>query len=308
MRIVLTDKDLGSGSFPSDVQVIKIGIKNLSNYNGNEDVVAIAGSRAMAIETAKMNLPGLKLFQLTSAGFDGVPTPDFRKKGVSVANAGSVYSAPIAETVILGMLLMAKRLHKNPNNRRIKIERHYDATISEVMGKKILIMGTGNIGTAIASRLQGFEAIVDGYNRSASSKPQYSKILSGRVELQEHIGEYDYIISTLPDTDETRGFINAELMNKMSSNAVIINVGRKAVFNEEDLYQALKNGKINGAVLDMFEKIPNPISNKFRRLHNTIVMPGVSAISKEVNSRLRELMEDNVGRVLTDKEPRYVIN
>lgn len=77
-------------------------------YDHNRDVVAIAGSRAIAIKADKMDFPGLKLVQLTSAGFDGVPLAEYRDKGVMVANAGSTYSVPIAETVVLGMLLMAK--------------------------------------------------------------------------------------------------------------------------------------------------------------------------------------------------------
>lgn len=308
MKIILSDKELGLAKFPKDVKVVKINIKNLSHYNNNSDIIVIAGSRAMAIETVKMTLPNLKLFQLTSAGFDGVPIEDFREKGVAVANAGAVYNVPIAETVILGMLLMAKRLHKNPNNRHIKFKRHYDATITELMAKKILILGTGNIGTSIANRLQGFEAEVDGYNRTAFIKPPFSKILSGRKELLEHVGEYDYIISTLPDSDSTRGIIDKELFDRMLQNAVIINVGRKTVFVEDDFYQALKSRRINGAVLDTFEIFPNPITNKFRRLSNVIVLPGVSAISREVNERLQEFITGNISALLQGRELASIIN
>lgn len=125
MRIVLTDKNLDNSGFPSDVQVVKITYKTMDAYDHNRDVVAIAGSRAIAIKADKMDFPGLKLVQLTSAGFDGVPLAEYRDKGVMVANAGSTYSVPIAETVVLGMLLMAKKLHTNPNNRHAKIQRHY---------------------------------------------------------------------------------------------------------------------------------------------------------------------------------------
>lgn len=219
-----------------------------------------------------------------------------------------MYSAPIAETVVLGMLLMAKRLHKNPNNRHIKIQRHYEATITEIAGKHVLILGTGNIGTAIAARLKGFETTVDGYNRSKKEKPEYARILSGREELIKHIGEYDYIISTLPDSKETRGFINKEILSQMSKDAVIVNVGRRAVFNEMDLFQTLRSNQINGAVLDMFEKLPNPITNRFRRLSNVIVLPGVSAISREVKVRLREDISQNVLAAIKGETIKNIIN
>ena len=301
MRVVLTEKELGAPALPDDVRIQRFKSRDILGFNNNRGIVAIVGSRATAKLAATINLPELKLFQLTSAGFDGVPTDLFKERGVAVANAGTVYSVPIAETVVLGVLLMAKRIRKNPNNRRFKLLRGYDSTITELKGKKILIMGAGNIGTAIADRFAGFEAEIDGYDVFPVNKPQYGKIIVGRDNLLQCVGEYDYIISTMPDTCQTRGFIDRELLDKTSA-AVVVNVGRRAVFNEDDLYRALKNKTLNGAVLDMFEKIPNPITNRFRRLSNVIVFPGVAAISKEVNERLRNHMVKNV-RALVSGEP-----
>lgn len=307
MRIVLSDKSLDGFTFPEDVEVKRASLKSMEAFDGNPDVVAIAGSRAMAKKAAAMDLPGLKLYQLTSAGFDGVPCQSFREKSVDVANAGSVYSAPIAETVVFGILYMAKRLHPNPNNRHLKLQRGY-AQITEIAGKKILVMGAGNIGTAIASRLQGFEAQVDGYDPFCPEKPEYKKMLRNKEQLLETLGEYDYIISTLPANEETEGFIDAELFSCMKNTAVIVNVGRKAVFNEKDFYQALKSKRIGGAVLDMFEKLPNPITNPFRRLSNVVVLPGVAAISREVNERLKAHMYRNLCACLNGETIQNVIN
>ena len=94
----------------------------------------------------------------------------------------------------------------------------------------------------------------------------------------------------------------------MKNTAVIINVGRKAVFNNDDFYNALKGRKIGGAVLDMFEKIPNPITNKFRRLRNTIILPGVAAISQEVGPRLKTYIENNIFALVENREISNVIN
>ena len=307
MKFVLSDKIITNYNYPEDTTVKTVSYKDLDNYNNNEKVVAIAGSRAMAIKCANMNLPSLKLFQLTSAGFDGVPLEKFAEKGVMVANAGTVYSAPIAETVVFGILQMAKKLRKNPNNRNFKIYRHYNQ-ITELSGKKVLIMGAGNIGTAVADRLLGFDMEIHGYDPYCAQKPQYSKILRNRDDLKANLDKYDYIVSTLPDNDETKGSINKELFDCMKKSAVIINVGRKAVFNENDFYVALKSKKIGGAVLDMFEKIPNPITNKFRRLKNVVVLPGVSAISREVNDRLKDHMYKNIISSLNEEEISNVIN
>lgn len=307
-KIILSDKDLSEFDFGSNVTVKKVNINTLSDYANNESVLAIAGSRAMAIKCSEIALPSLKLFQLTSAGFDGVPCEAYAKKGVAVANAGSVYSVPIAETVVFGILQMAKKIRNNPNNRHFNLLRGYDKFITELDGKKVLIMGAGNIGTAIAQRLLGFGVAIDGYDPYCQPKIEYKRILRTKDELLSCLGEYDYIISTLPDTEETKGFINKELFNLMKSTAVIVNVGRKAVFDNSDFYNALKSREIGGAVLDMFEKIPNPVTNKFRRLKNVITLPGVAAISKEVNPRLKEHMAKNILAAINDEPIKCVIN
>lgn len=307
MRIVLTDKDLDNSVFPSDVQVVKITYKTMDAYNHSSDVVAIAGSRVMAIKAEKMDFPSLKLFQLTSAGFDGVPLKELGDKGVMVANAGNTYSVPIAETVVLGMLLMAKKLHSNPNNRQAKIQRRY-TEIQELYAKKVMILGTGSIGMEIAKRLSGFDMTVGGYARSDRERPYFNRVICGRQKLAEEIGNYDYVISTLPDSKNTRGFFDKGLLSKMKRTSVIVNVGRKSVFIEDDLFAALKEKSIGGAVLDMFESIPNPITNRFRRLRNVIVFPGVSAISQEVNGRLKMYCETNIVSAIEGKKAAGIVN
>lgn len=306
-KIILSDKKVRIDAFSSNIKIEYVTIKTLEKYNNNNNVIAIIGSRAMAIKAINMKLEGLKLFQLTSAGFDGVPYKEYSKKNILVANAGSVYSVPIAETVIFGILSIAKKLHSNPNNRHIKIQRNYN-TITELANKNILIMGAGNIGTAIANRLSGFEMNIDGYDPFCIEKPEYRKIIRSRKELVSLINEYDYIVSTLPDNNQTKEFINAELFNNMKKTSIIINVGRRATFNENDFYQVLKKKRIGGAVLDMFEKFPNPIQNKFRRLSNVIVLPGVAAISQEVRERLQKHIITNIIKLLNGNELINVIN
>ena len=122
------------------------------------------------------------------------------------------------------------------------------------------------------------------------------------------IANYDYVISTLPDNESTRGFFDKELLSRMKKTSVIVNVGRKAVFNENDLFTALKSKSIGGAVLDMYERIPNPVTNRFRRLRNVVVLPGVSAISQEVNGRLKMYCRANLLSILEGKKILGIVN
>lgn len=306
MRIVLTDKDLDTSFYPKDVIVKKITYHQMELFNHNSEVCIIAGSRKMSNKANQMDLPGLRFFQLTSAGFDGVPIKELMGKGVLISNVGSTYSIPIAETVVYGLLMMAKKLHSNPNNRHIKIQRHYNE-LSELFEKRVMILGAGSIGTEIAKRLSGFEMIVNGYAQKNGDRPFFNSIICDRQILEKDICNYDYIISTLPDNRNTQGFIDMNLITKMHCSAIFVNVGRTNVINQEDLYRALKKKYIGGAVLDMFEKLPNPITNRFRRLNNVIVLPGVAAISQEAAARLKRFCSDNIYCVLQSKTPICII-
>lgn len=306
-KIILSTIPLDPQELPYSCRVQQISERTLVSYDGNEHVTAIVGSRSMSKLVACMNFPGLKLFQLTSAGYDGVPQEQYRSNHVDVCNAADIYSVPIAETIIYGMLQMAKRLRRNPNNCTPKFLRGY-RLISELSGKKVLIIGMGSIGSAVAKRLKGFGMLIDGYARSTRSNPLYQNVIVGKDELLEKLHDYDYVVSSLPENEHTKHFVDADFLHVMNSNAVFINVGRRSTMDEKALWNALKTHQIGGAVLDMFERLPLPFLNPFRRLSNVIVLPGVAAVSKEVHVRLRNLVQNNVGAVLRGTSPSHIIN
>ena len=224
-----------------------------------------------------------------------------------MANAGSVYTAPVAETAVFGLLLLAKRLRCDPERRRPKLTRRY-AEITELAGKRALILGAGSIGTAIADRLAGFEMRVDAYDPYCAESDRFEALFRDRAALEAAIGDYDAVISALPDNDTTRGFVDEALISLMKPGAFVVSVGRLAAFDRGALYRALKEKRLGAAALDIFEKAPNPITNKFRRLHNTVVFPGVAALSREVGARLTAHLTRNVCAALSGGEISNVIN
>lgn len=304
--IILSEIQLNEKKIPKDFNIIYLN-NNIKMYSGNKDVIVIVGSRALSRKVNNLKFDNLKLFQLTSAGFDNVPLQSFKNKGVIVCNAGDVYSIPIAEAVIYSMLLMCKKYWKNPNFHFLRPMRHYKY-ISELNKKKVLILGAGNIGTSIAKMLKGFQMEVFGYDPYCAEKEDFLKIIRNRNELTELLASIDFLVSTLPENEETIGFLDSNLLSLLKKEAIIINVGRKSTINNNDLYNCLRYKKINGAVLDMFEKIPNPFTNKFRRLKNVIVLPGVAAISKECKNRLKDLVTFNIIAVYKDKPLSNVVN
>lgn len=299
--LVFSEETIDRGLLPAGVRLGRL------DAAGRAEIEAAVCCRATAKKIAAMDLPKLRLVQLTSAGFDGVPLDEFSRKGIRVANAAGVYGVPIAETVVFGMLQMAKRFRRNPNHRRVRFARGY-SWIGELSGKTVLILGAGHIGTEVAKRLAGFQMTVLGYDVFSGAQEGFARIFGGREELKAALGECDYVVCALPDTGETRGLLNAELIGRMKPGAVVVNVGRRAVLNETDLYRALKSGALGGAVLDMFEWFPNPVTNRFRRLGNVVVLPGVAAISTESRLRLRQLIVRNLAKVACGQEPEYVVN
>lgn len=258
-----------------------------------EDSVFCVCSRGFAKSIAGKEPNNLAFIQLTSAGFDGVPLEYYSSKGVVVANAGEVYSIPIAETVVYSLLHFAKSFRRDPDNRRPRITRGYDS-ICELAGAEALILGTGSISSEVVKRLSSFDVLIDGYNPHYSLKPGYRTVIQDFSKLKRIASKYRFVISALPDNQDTRGLLRKDFFEAMSPEAIFVNVGRRVTLVEHDLYFALKTRKIRGAVLDMFELVPNPITNPFRRLDNVVVLPGVAAVSEESKRRLCELIEENV--------------
>jgi phosphoglycerate dehydrogenase-like enzyme len=299
--LVFSEQKIDPSLLPEGVRLVRLDAADMP------DIEVVVCCRATARRLAGRNMPKLKLIQLTSAGFDGIPLETYAQKGVRVANAAGVYSVPIAETVVLGMLQIAKKFRENPNNRRVKYTRGY-SLISELAGKTVMILGAGNIGTEVARRLAGFQMTIVGYDVSSAAKEGYGRIVSDRDALKCVLKDSDYVVCTLPGTGETREMVNAELIADMKPGCVFVNVGRRTTVNESDLYHALKTRRLGGAVLDMFEWFPNPVTNRFRRLSNVIVLPGVAAISKECTLRLHQFVARNLVKVMRGEQPEHVVS
>ena len=106
----------------------------------------------------------------------------------------------------------------------------------------------------------------------------------------------------------TEGLLNKSIFDLLKPTVTIVNVGRKKLINDKDLLAFLKTNRDAVAVLDMFEKIPNPITNPYRRLKNVLVLPGVTAISQEINLKLERLVRDNISRYEQSQTLLNIIN
>lgn len=292
MGIVLTDSGKYCPDFPGRM-VISQG--SLSSLEGNADVIAAFCSRGMARMLLSKDFPSLKVIQLFSAGYDGLDLELVKKKGITLCNAANVYNIGMAEFVVYSMLASAKKYHRSIKNHSVRLLRNYHF-LTELNGKTVGIMGCGNIGGQIAKRLSAFDMRVIGYDAITSDRPFFEKIY-GLEEKDSFVPQCDYLVCCVPLMKSTERMLNKDWFGLMKPSITIVNVARKSVICDKDLIAFLKKHKDATAVLDMLEKIPNPITNPYRRLSNVLVLPGVTAASKESMERLHSLLLDNLSRM-----------
>ena len=223
--------------------------------------------------------------QLTSAGYDRVPMDEIEKRHIEIHNARGVYSIPMAEFAIAGVL----DLYKDMERFREQQKRHEWAknrNIRELAGSRVLIVGCGSVGTECAKRFRAFGCQVIGIDLHVRNDSNYDAIKELRA-LQEEASYADVMILTLPLTDETRGLIDKEILD--SFKGILVNISRGGVIDQKALEQW------NGAsVLDVFEEEPPKESSPLWDKENTIVTPHNSFVGNGNTERLRKLILTNL--------------
>ena len=167
-------------------------------------------------------------------------------------------------------------------------------------------MGCGNIGKQIAKRLSAFDMRVIGFDTKVESNSFFDKIY-GENGKQIFISQCDYLVNCIPLTPNTERMLDKSWFSLMKKDITIVNVARKELINNSDFLSFLKENHDVTAILDMFELIPNPITNPYRRLSNVLVLPGVTAISNESLERLHDLLRKNRDNFINSKPLLNVI-
>lgn len=301
MKLILTDiPKYCPNDIPGGYCLRQVDTKSVKEYDSNADVEVILCSRSLAASLKGIHLPSCRLVQLFSVGYDDLDLSYFKERNIPLCNASGIYDNALAEYVVYAMLLYAKRFHRSLKNRMFRIFRNYHY-MTEIAGKTVGILGCGSIGSAVARRLTGFGVRVVGYAKTTTSKEGFDQIYKGG-DIVKLFSESDFIVNVLPHDDSTVGLIDDALLKHCKQTMTFINIGRESVFKEEDFYQYLKRNKDVTAILDMFDILPNPITNKYRRLSNVLVMPRIAAISQESGRGLIELLTHNINASIIGSE------
>ena len=230
----------------------------------------------------------LKKIQLTSAGMDRVPLHYIRENGIELSNAAGVYSIPMAEFAIGGILQLYKGSRGFTDSQRTH-RWEKQRGLLELFGKTVCIVGTGDVGRELAKRLSAFDCHVIGVNRTLRSLPGFDEVLP-LTELQDAAARADILVCCLALTDETRGLINREVFAALPDGAVFVNVSRGQLADELALIEWLRSDRAFGAVLDVFETEPLPTDSPLWDMNNVILSPHNSFVGEGTHKRLSDLI------------------
>lgn len=228
----------------------------------------------------------LRLIQLTSAGLDRVPLDYVRAHSIELHNAAGVYSVPMAEFAVCGILQFYKQSRFFAENQtQHKWETHRG--LLELSGKRVCILGCGDVGREIAKRLKAFGCRITGVNRTVREIPDYDEVLP-LDRLPDAVSVCDILICCIALTPETRGIISKEVFDLLPTGAIFVNVARGALTDEAALTTWLQSG--GHAVLDVFEEEPLSESSLLWGMGNVILTPHNSFVGDGNRVRLWKII------------------
>ncbi len=233
----------------------------------------------------------LRYIQLTSAGFDRVPLDYIEKHSIEIHNAKGVYSIPMAEYAIYGVLQLYKQGEFFlTNQKQHKWEKHRG--LLELYGKTVCIIGCGSVGTECAKRFAAFGCSVIGVDKYPREDLAYQKMVSLEM-LPQVMPEMDIIVLTIPLDEFSRHLIGKKELASMKDRSVIVNISRGAVVDNEAMISHLKQGRLS-AVLDVFEEEPLQESSPLWAMNNVVLTPHNSFVGENNAERLWTVIFENL--------------
>jgi D-3-phosphoglycerate dehydrogenase len=222
----------------------------------------------------------LKVIVRGGAGLDTIDHEYAKSKGIAVMNTPLANSLSVAELAVGYMFMLARSLYRATSTMKAEKWDKKSFEGDEIGGKTLGLVGLGNIGQETAKRALALGMNVIAYD------PYVKDVNSVKlVTLDELLAQADYISLHLPKTKESANMIGAEQFAKMKKGVRIINCARGGIINEDALYEALTNGTVAGAALDVFAEEP-PTDWKLLKLDNVIASPHIGAATKEAQARV----------------------
>lgn len=242
------------------------------------------------------NFKSLRFIQLTSAGFDRVPLDDIKQRGISIYNARGVYSIPMAEWTVFRVLEHYKQgLFFSEMQREKSWTKN--RSLREIFGKQVAVVGAGNVGQEVAKRFQAFGARTTGFDIHDNAIEGFDGM--NLIEtLYDKITLYDVVVVTAPLLPSTRGLISREILLAMKSGAILVNIARGGLIDEQAMCEVLAKRKDIYAALDVFEGEPLSVNSPLWELDNVAISPHNSFVGDGNNMRMFDVIYENLNNYI----------
>jgi len=254
--------------------------------------------------------PQLKIVSNYAVGFDNINVPQATEKGVVVANTPSdEVNEAVAEHSWALMLALARRVVEADEATRRGAYKGWEPGIFlgvNMVGKTLGIVGLGRIGSMTARRAKGWNMKVL-YNKRTRDDEAERELGVEFADLDRLYAESDFISLHVPLTSETHHMINKDAFQKMKKGVVLVNTARGPIIDEQDLVDALRDGKLRGAGLDVFDNEPN-INPELIAMENVIMTPHIASATWEAREKMGYMAVDAILETLSGNKPSNIVN
>ncbi|MBI3642396.1 MAG: D-2-hydroxyacid dehydrogenase [Thaumarchaeota archaeon] len=263
---------------------------------GNFDIVVVR-SRTKITKEMIDSANKCKIIARVGVGLDNIDVDAAKTKGIRVINAVEGAMNAVAELVLGLMLSLAREIPRADREIRNGKWLKKELMGTELSGKYLGIVGLGNIGKKLAKHARALNMNIIGYDVIPIPEDFSREVGLIKADLDTLISSADYISFHVPFTESTHHLVNSQRLAKMKKNACLINTSRGEIIDENALYDALKEGKIAGAALDVFESEP-ATGNKLATLPNVICTPHIGAQTKEAQALTANVIAEKIIMIL----------
>ena len=267
-------------------------LETVSKYN-----IIIVRSRTTITKEIIDKADNCKIIARVGVGLDNVDQDAAKAKNIRVINAVEGAMNAVAELVLGLMLSLARQTARGDRGIRSGKWLKKELMGTELRGKYLGIIGMGNIGKRLGRLAKALNMNIIGYDVIPIDEEFSKEVGLMKADLNTLLQSSDYISIHVPLLDSTYHLIDAQKMETMKKTAKIINTSRGGVIDEDALYDALKNGKLGGAALDVFEKEP-ATNHKLTELENVILTPHIGAQTKEAQSLAANVIGEKIIQIL----------
>jgi gluconate 2-dehydrogenase len=253
--------------------------------------------------------PNLKVVSNISAGYDNFDTGEIIKRGIIATHTPRVLDDTVADLVMGLVLSTARRIPEL--DAYVRGDKWKSTDEKNLFGKDVShaimgIVGMGNIGKAVAKRAKnGFDMEILYHNRRRCEDEK--ELGAEYAGLDELLKKSDYVVAMTPSNEKTRKMFNKSVFEKMKNTAIFINASRGEIVDEKDLVEALVNGEIAGAGLDVYDKEPIEGDNPLLNIKNVVLLPHIGSATEQTRIKMAQIAAESMVRSLNNQGCPYVI-